>query len=102
MGCHFIQEIFPTQESNLCLLHLYIGRGILYHVILLPHRHLEVLIKHVISVREANLEGCILSDSNQTLGKRQTMETVKDQISEAAGDGEIDKQQADHRGLLGQ
>ena len=31
------------------------------------------------------------------------METVKDQrFPEAAGDGEIDKQQADHRGLLGQ
>ena len=32
VGCHFLlQGIFPTQESNLCLLHLLHCRQILYH-----------------------------------------------------------------------
>ena len=31
VGCHFLQGIFPTQGLNLGLLHLLIGREILYH-----------------------------------------------------------------------
>ena len=58
-----------------------------------------------VSVKRSQSEkaACCLIPTRWHLGKGKTMETVKDQrFSEAAGEGELDKQQVDNSGFLGQ
>ena len=55
---------------------------------------------HYYKVKETNLKGCTLDDSNYvTFWKRQNLETVKRSVSRGRGKGGVNRE---HRGFLGQ